>query len=270
MYVGTVDRPKLKLMSPHEWNSGAPSTIVELPRYGMAPKKATSGSRPSGSDRCAPLGRPVVPDVKMMTVPGLSGLAGCFFEWPSRMSATLGMSWSSSVQASSSWSSSTFSATGRNSSSRMMNFAPSRLASSVSWLPLAMVLRSSTRAPACMIAIIDITMYRWLRARSATESPCSTPRSFRARVSWLIWSRRSAQVISPRSSTIAVCFGKRAAAAATAAGNPGPHFTSWYPAIARRCGSCGFASPICRNTFRRYARSSTVHSCFAGSMTPEL
>ena len=56
---------------------------------------------------------------------------------------------------------------------------------------------------------------------------------------------------------IAVCFGNRAAAAATAAGNPGPHFTSWYPAIARRCGSCGFASPICRNTLRRYARSLT-------------
>ena len=66
--------------------------MVELPRYGMAPKNATSGSRPSGSERCAPLGSPVVPDVKMMTVPGFSGLAGCLVEWPSRMSATLGMS----------------------------------------------------------------------------------------------------------------------------------------------------------------------------------
>ena len=50
---------------------------------------------------------------------------------------------------------------------------------------------------------------------------------------------------------MAVCLGKRAAPAATAAGNPGPHFTSWYPAIARRCGSWGLASPIWRNTFRR-------------------
>ena len=46
------------------------------------------------------MGSPVVPDVKMMTVPGFSGLDGCFVEWPSRMSATLGMSWSPSVQAS--------------------------------------------------------------------------------------------------------------------------------------------------------------------------
>ena len=50
---------------------------------------------------------------------------------------------------------------------------------------------------------------------------------------------------------IAVWFGNLAAPAAMAAGNPGPHLTSWYPAIASRCGSWGLASPICRNTLRR-------------------
>ena len=42
----------------------------------MAPKNVIKGSRPSGSSRLAPLGSPVVPDVKMMTWPDRLGFLG--------------------------------------------------------------------------------------------------------------------------------------------------------------------------------------------------
>jgi hypothetical protein len=130
----------------------------------------------------------------------------------------------------------------------MANLAPSRRVSSPSWEALAIVLSSSTFAPICMIETIETTIQRWLRPMSATASPTCTPRALSAAVVWLISSRSSAHVISPASSMIAVWFGKRAAAAATADGKPGPQVASLMPALRSRWGGWTLRRPICRRT----------------------
>src|SRR5699024_7463033 len=67
--VVRVDNTNPKFKALHEWNRGAARTTVGLPRYAIAPKYVTSGSSPRGSSHRAPRGVPVVPDVKMTTLP---------------------------------------------------------------------------------------------------------------------------------------------------------------------------------------------------------
>ena len=70
-------RPRVKCAKPHEWNSGA--AMCELARYcsGIFDSNETAGSSESGEPRLAPFGVPVVPEVRMITLPVLSGGTGC-------------------------------------------------------------------------------------------------------------------------------------------------------------------------------------------------
>ena len=62
----------MKWKKPQEWKSGAAIIIVSRLRKGILSISAASASRPSGLERCAPFGVPVVPEVRM-TKRGLSG-----------------------------------------------------------------------------------------------------------------------------------------------------------------------------------------------------
>ncbi len=181
---------------------------MELPPYGIEPKKVRSGSRFSGSLRLAPFGSPVVPEVKMTMPPGLAGFGWEADGRPSARPESVGRPWlSSSAHATTTWSRGISEVTSRNSWSTIANLASSRRVSSPSWDALAIVLSSRTFAPICMIETIETTIHRWLRPMSATASPTSTPRSLSAAVVRLISSLSSRQVISPASSTMAVWCG---------------------------------------------------------------
>src|SRR6266567_519930 len=98
---------------------GAAMYATSPARYGILERKATRGVRLVGRPRAAPLGVPVVPDVRMIWRPGLVGRASLtgpvWVAWGVALisssivdDTTLGIPGSSSVVS------------GRNSSSRMI------------------------------------------------------------------------------------------------------------------------------------------------------
>src|SRR6266851_2217576 len=105
--------------------------------YGILERKATRGVRLVGRPRAAPLGVPVVPDVRMIWRPGLVGRASLI--GAARVAdvisssivddTTLGIPGSSSALS------------GRNSSSRMIAVAPSLAMTAASWGAANPVLR---------------------------------------------------------------------------------------------------------------------------------
>ena len=64
---------RVKCAKPHEWNMGAAIMVVSRARRGILEKSAATGSIESGCLRAAPLGVPVVPDVRMTTLPRSAG-----------------------------------------------------------------------------------------------------------------------------------------------------------------------------------------------------
>ena len=65
--------PRVKCAKPHEWNIGAAIIVVSRARNGIFENSAAAGSSVSGWLRLAPLGVPVVPDVRMTTRPFSAG-----------------------------------------------------------------------------------------------------------------------------------------------------------------------------------------------------
>ena len=70
--VEAVGRLITKWKKPQEWKSGAAIIIVSRLRKGILSISAAIASRPSGLERWAPFGVPVVPEVRI-TKRGLSG-----------------------------------------------------------------------------------------------------------------------------------------------------------------------------------------------------
>ena len=67
-------RPSVKCTKPHEWKSGA-AIIVVLARLAAGSRRAArpTGSSDLGCERDAPFGVPVVPEVRMIDLPGSAG-----------------------------------------------------------------------------------------------------------------------------------------------------------------------------------------------------
>ncbi len=60
----------VKCPKPHEWNIGAAITVLSRAFNGIFENSAASGSTESGCLRAAPFGVPVVPEVRITTLPG--------------------------------------------------------------------------------------------------------------------------------------------------------------------------------------------------------
>ena len=65
--------PSVKCAKPHEWNIGAAIIVGSPARSGIFENSAAAGSSDSGCLRCAPLGVPVVPLVRITTRPFSAG-----------------------------------------------------------------------------------------------------------------------------------------------------------------------------------------------------
>src|ERR1035437_181047 len=67
--------PSVKVAKTHEWNIGAAIIVVCRARSGIFENSAAAGSIESGCLRAAPLGVPVVPEVRITTRPFSAGAA---------------------------------------------------------------------------------------------------------------------------------------------------------------------------------------------------
>jgi hypothetical protein len=65
--------PSVKCAKPQAWNSGAAIIVFSRAFSGMRESSAATGSSDFGWLREAPLGVPVVPEVRMIALPGSSG-----------------------------------------------------------------------------------------------------------------------------------------------------------------------------------------------------
>ncbi len=65
--------PRLHWAKPHEWNSGAATTVVSRAFSGIRSSSAAIGSIDFGCERLAPFGVPVVPEVRIVALPRLLG-----------------------------------------------------------------------------------------------------------------------------------------------------------------------------------------------------
>ena len=63
----------MKWAKPQEWNSGAAISVFSSARSGIRENIAASGARLSGEPRWAPLGVPVVPEVRITNLAGSAG-----------------------------------------------------------------------------------------------------------------------------------------------------------------------------------------------------
>src|SRR5262249_55859574 len=81
--VEAVGRLITKWKKPQEWKRGAAIIIVSRLRKGILSISAARAKRPSGLERCAPLGVPVVPEVRTMK----RGLSGGGFRFESSLAA---------------------------------------------------------------------------------------------------------------------------------------------------------------------------------------
>src|SRR5207253_10534801 len=68
--------PRRNCASPQAWNSGTAISVVSRERSGMRERVPTIGSALRGWARDAPLGVPVVPDVRIVIRLGASGGSG--------------------------------------------------------------------------------------------------------------------------------------------------------------------------------------------------
>ncbi len=84
--------PIVKWAKPHEWNSGAAMCDTWPRRSGIFERNDTAGSSESGDARFAPLGVPVVPEVRMIALPVSSGGTGRSVGDPSISSPMVGSS----------------------------------------------------------------------------------------------------------------------------------------------------------------------------------
>ena len=67
--VDDMPSPMPRCASPQAWNSGAAMTTVSRARIGTVDSNGVSPSAPPLPVRAAPLGRPVVPDVRITIRP---------------------------------------------------------------------------------------------------------------------------------------------------------------------------------------------------------
>jgi hypothetical protein len=65
--------PSVKCANPHEWNIGAATIVASRAFNGIFENSAAAGSSESGCLRAAPLGVPVVPEVRITTRPFSAG-----------------------------------------------------------------------------------------------------------------------------------------------------------------------------------------------------
>ena len=90
----------MKCAKPHEWNSGAAMWVVCSACSGIFERKETAGSSDSALPREAPLGVPVVPEVRITARPSRSEGTGSAGSPSAISSSSVGSSVSSeSVQA---------------------------------------------------------------------------------------------------------------------------------------------------------------------------
>jgi hypothetical protein len=90
----------VKWAKPQEWKSGAAMWAFSLACRGILDRKAAAGSGDAGLLRPAPLGVPVVPEVRMVARPSWSGGTGSESSPSSISSSRFGSSvFSSSCQA---------------------------------------------------------------------------------------------------------------------------------------------------------------------------
>ena len=71
--VEASEIPRLQCAKPQEWNSGAAITVVSRARSGIRSSSAAIGSIDFGWERLAPFGVPVVPEVRIVALPGSLG-----------------------------------------------------------------------------------------------------------------------------------------------------------------------------------------------------
>ena len=83
--VEAVGRLITKWKKPQEWKSGAAIIIVIRLRKGILSISEAIGISPSGLERWAPFGVPVVPEVSTIVLP-IGGLVGSDFEPSASMS----------------------------------------------------------------------------------------------------------------------------------------------------------------------------------------
>ena len=65
--------PRLQCAKPQEWNSGAAIIVVSRAFSGIRSSSAAIGSIDFGCARLAPFGVPVVPEVRIVALPGSFG-----------------------------------------------------------------------------------------------------------------------------------------------------------------------------------------------------
>ena len=88
---------------PHEWNIGAATMWVRRVRMGTASRNAMIASVGVDGGRRAPLGVPVVPDVRMIWRPGPGGAGGSSSEPVGRASMHGTPAWATRSANSGSW-----------------------------------------------------------------------------------------------------------------------------------------------------------------------
>ena len=92
--VEAVSIASPKCAKPHWWNSGGATSTFSRPRSGIAERIATAAPIP-GEPREAPLGVPVVPEVRIVWRPSWSGGSGVTGSPPSISSSSVGSAISS-------------------------------------------------------------------------------------------------------------------------------------------------------------------------------
>src|SRR5215207_10446037 len=68
--VEESEMPRLQCAKPQEWNRGAAITVVPRALSGIRSSRAAIGSIDLGWERLAPFGVPVVPEVRIVALPG--------------------------------------------------------------------------------------------------------------------------------------------------------------------------------------------------------
>ena len=179
--------------SPQAWNSGAATTTVSRARTGIVDRIDPNESAPPADDRAAPLGRPVVPDVRMTVRPGrlVIGRIATADRWAASSSSSDSPTTTAAPQPST---------IGANSSSWRTTSIASLSTTSASCGPANPVLRNTRSAPSLAVAASPSTKPRWLRARIPTIDPGPTPRRRSPRATASLAAHSSPKVMAPRSS----------------------------------------------------------------------
>ena len=221
-------------------------------RIGIFDSSDTAGSIDCGELRLAPLGVPVVPEVRMIALPISSGGTGASFEPFSISSSRVGSSRSSeSCQPMKRLRRSAASdSRSVNSSSNTIPTGFSRLTTSVSCGPANAVFRYSAWAPSLAIATVASMKPRWLRHMIATPSPSLMPASAKELESAFVRSSISRQVSVPRSSTTAGSSGWMTAPVMKPAAGLRPQRASVIAALTSLSGRTGRMTPASTSTLR--------------------